>query len=49
MKNLHLNNGVDVYAINAGAEEVMMLEWVFFAGNWFEEKNLVAASYKFSY
>lgn len=39
-----LDNGVDVYAIDAGAEEVMQLEWVFYAGNWYEEKNMVAAS-----
>ena len=39
-----LNNGVEVYAIDAGAEEVMQIEWVFYAGNWFEEKNLVAAT-----
>ncbi len=42
-----LKNGVKVYAIDAGAEEVMSLEWVFFAGNWFEEKNLVAATANF--
>lgn len=42
-----LKNGVKVYAIDAGAEEVMSLEWVFFAGNCFEEKNLVAASANF--
>jgi predicted Zn-dependent peptidase len=42
-----LNNGVEVYAINAGAEEVLQLEWVFRAGNWYEEKNLVAASTNF--
>ncbi len=42
-----LDNGVDVYAINAGAEEVLSVEWVFYAGNWFEEKNLVAASTNF--
>lgn len=39
-----LNNGVDVYVINAGAEDVLQLEWVFNAGNWFEKNNLVAAS-----
>jgi predicted Zn-dependent peptidase len=39
-----LKNGVDVYAIDAGAEEVMSVEWVFYAGNWFEEQNLVAAT-----
>jgi zinc protease len=42
-----LDNGVEVYAINAGAEEVLQLEWVFYAGNWFEQKNMVAATANF--
>lgn len=42
-----LNNGIEVYAIDAGAEEVLSLDLVFYAGNWFEEKNLVAASTNF--
>src|SRR5690606_10387971 len=42
-----LNNGVEVYSINAGAEDVMSIEWVFNAGNWFEEKNLQAATANF--
>ena len=42
-----LDNGIDVYAINAGAEEVLSIEWVFFAGNWQEDQNLVAASANF--
>lgn len=42
-----LKNGVDVYAINAGAEDVLQVEWVFFAGNWFEQKNIVAATTNF--
>ena len=42
-----LDNGVPVYAINAGAEEVMSAEIVFFAGNSFEEKNIVAAATNF--
>jgi zinc protease len=42
-----LRNGVEVYAVDAGAEEVMSLEWVFLAGNCFEEKNLVAATTNF--
>jgi len=42
-----LDNGIDVYAVNAGAEEVLSFEWVFFAGNWFEEQNLVAATSNF--
>ena len=43
----NLRNGADVYSVNAGAEEVLQLEWVFYAGNWFEKKNLVAASANF--
>lgn len=39
-----LDNGVPVYAVNAGVEEVMSLEIVFYAGNCFEEKNIVAAT-----
>ena len=42
-----LDNGVEVYAVNAGAEEVLSLEWVFFAGNWQEEQDLVAATTNF--
>lgn len=42
-----LDNGVEVYAVNAGEEEVMLVEWVFFAGNWFEEQNIVAATTNF--
>ncbi|HTL09157.1 MAG TPA: pitrilysin family protein [Chitinophagaceae bacterium] len=39
-----LDNGIEVYAIDAGAEEVLQIEWVFFAGNWYEEQNMVAAA-----
>jgi len=42
-----LKNGADVYAIDAGAEEVMMLELVYYAGDWYEERNLVAAAANF--
>ena len=42
-----LKNGVDVYTIDAGAEEVMAIEWVFYAGNSYEENNLVAATANF--
>jgi predicted Zn-dependent peptidase len=42
-----LGNGVEVFAIDAGAEEVVQLECVFFAGNWYEERNLTAASTNF--
>lgn len=39
-----LKNGVEVYTINAGAEDVLQLECVFYAGNWMEEQPLVAAT-----
>ncbi|HRQ51583.1 MAG TPA: pitrilysin family protein, partial [Agriterribacter sp.] len=39
-----LHNGVAVYAIDAGVEEVVQLELVFNAGNWYEHKNLVASA-----
>lgn len=39
-----LKNGVPVYTINAGVEEVMMLEFVFYAGNCYEDKNIIAAA-----
>jgi len=42
-----LDNGIPVYAVNAGAEEVMSVELVFFAGNCYEDKNLVAATANF--
>ena len=43
----NLDNGVPVYTVNAGAEDVVMLEFVFYAGNWYEEKNIVAATTNF--
>lgn len=42
-----LDNGVPVYAIHAGAQEVIQLELVFYAGNFFETKKGVAASTNF--
>jgi len=43
-KKFTLDNGIEVYAIDAGAEEVLQIEWVFFAGNWYEEQNMIAAT-----
>ena len=42
-----LDNGVKVYSINAGAQEVTMVELVFFAGNWYEDQNIVAGTTNF--
>jgi zinc protease len=42
-----LKNGVEVYAVNAGTQEVMSLELVFSAGNWYEQQNNIAAATNF--
>ncbi|MEY3920463.1 MAG: hypothetical protein RL634_224 [Bacteroidota bacterium] len=42
-----LDNGVEVYNVQAGTEEVVQIEWVFKAGNWFEEKKLIASAANF--
>ena len=39
-----LNNGVQVYAIDAGAQDVLQFEMIFYAGNSFETKKAVAAA-----
>jgi len=39
-----LDNGVPVYSIDAGAQEVVQVELVFYAGNWFEQQKSVAAA-----
>ncbi len=46
-KNFTLDNGVPVYTIDAGAQDVFQLELVFFAGNCFETQNGVAAATNF--
>src|SRR5450631_4342009 len=39
-----LKNGVEVYAIDLGTLDVLMVNWIFDAGNCFEEKNLMASA-----
>jgi predicted Zn-dependent peptidase len=39
-----LDNGVPVYTIDAGAQDVVQIEMVFYAGNWFEQQKSVAAA-----
>lgn len=39
-----LDNGVPVYTIDAGAQEVLQVEMVFYAGNWFEQQRSVASA-----
>ena len=42
-----LDNGVPVYTINAGTQEVLQVELVFYAGNWFEKQRSVAGAVNF--
>ncbi|MEO7266166.1 MAG: pitrilysin family protein, partial [Ferruginibacter sp.] len=42
-----LDNGVPVYSIHAGAQEVVQIEFIFYAGNFFETKKGVAAATNF--
>jgi zinc protease len=42
-----LDNGVPVYTINAGSQEVTMVELVFFAGNSYEDYNILAGTTNF--
>lgn len=42
-----LDNGVPVYSINAGAQDVLQIEMVFYAGNFFEQQKGVAAATNF--
>ena len=42
-----LDNGVPVYSINAGAQEVLQIEMVFYAGNFFEQDKGIAAATNF--
>ncbi len=46
-QHFKLDNGVPVYAINAGTQDVVSLELVFYAGNWYEDQNVIAASANF--
>lgn len=42
-----LDNGVPVYSINAGEQDVTLIELVFYAGNWYEDQNIVAGTTNF--
>jgi zinc protease len=46
-RKITLSNGVEVYIVEADAEETVMFNWVFFAGNSYETKNTVAAATNF--
>jgi zinc protease len=46
-KKYTLANGVEVYAVDMGSEDVLMLNWVFYAGNAWENKKAIAAAVNF--
>lgn len=39
-----LSNGVEVYALDMGGEDTMQISWVFYAGNWYEDKHVVSSA-----
>lgn len=39
-----LSNGIEVYLVNMGSEDTMMINWVFYAGNCYEKKKVTAAA-----
>ena len=42
-----LDNGINVYSVNAGAQDVLQLELVYYAGNSFEKQKNVATATNF--
>jgi predicted Zn-dependent peptidase len=39
-----LSNGVEIYAVDMGSEETLMVNLVFYAGSWFEDKKPQASA-----
>lgn len=46
-KKYTLSNGIEVFAVDMGSEDTLMLNWVFYAGNWYETKKAVASAASF--
>jgi len=46
-KKYTLSNGIKVFALDMGTEETLMVNWVFYAGNWYENKKAVASATNF--
>lgn len=42
VEKIKLDNGVPVYILNAGEQEIVKIDFVFEAGKWYEPKNLLA-------
>ena len=45
--HFELDNGIPVYTVHAGAQEVVQIEMIFYAGNYFEQQKGVAAATNF--
>jgi zinc protease len=43
-KSFVLKNGVEVFAIDLGSLDTLMVNWIFDAGNWYEDRNGVATA-----
>ncbi len=46
-QKISLRNGVDVYLVDMGTVDTLMMNVVFYAGNCYETQNLVAPCNKF--
>src|SRR5450432_2677195 len=46
-QKISLRNGVDVYLVDMGTVDTLMMNVIFYAGNCFESENLVAAATNF--
>ncbi len=44
VRSILLKNGIEVYVLDAGTQDVLQVEWVFDAGNGYEQNNTVAAA-----
>jgi zinc protease len=42
VEQIKLDNGIPVYVVNAGEQEIVKIDFVFEAGKWYEPKNLLA-------
>jgi predicted Zn-dependent peptidase len=42
VEQIKLDNGIPVYIINSGEQEIVKIDFVFEAGKWYEPKNLLA-------
>ena len=46
-QSYHLDNKTPVYSVHTDTGDVAMVEFVFYAGNWFEKENMLAATTNF--